>query len=159
MGEYGWKKASWDGAALLLLLCHSPRDNIGKMKNIFIADDDLDLLNLYAKTFRLLGYEAETAVNGREALDKLAASGAKPDIILLDLMMPELSGFEVLENLKKDDALKDIPVIVMTNLASLPDESKDLGKIRSLGAADIVIKSNVDPQELVKIADVLLEQK
>lgn len=127
------------------------------MKKIFIADDDPAMMALYTRAFKLSGYNTETAVNGQEALDKLSASKHKPDIILLDIMMPKLSGFEVLENIKKDADLKKVPVIALTNLASLKSAQSDLEKIRVLGAADIVVKSNTDPKELVKKVESIIK--
>ncbi|MEK7546888.1 MAG: response regulator [Patescibacteria group bacterium] len=126
------------------------------MKKIFIVDDDPAMLNLYTRTFKLSGHDVETATNGQEALDKLSASEQKPDVILLDIMMPKLSGFEVLENIKKNDSLAKIPVIALTNLASLRSASSDLEKIRALGAVDVVVKSDTDPKELVKRVESLM---
>lgn len=126
------------------------------MKKVFIAEDDPAIINLYARTFKHSGYDVKTAVNGREALDKLSDAKPKPDIILLDIMMPELSGFEVLENIKKDDELKKVPVVAMTNMASLKSAASDLEKIRAMGAVDVVVKSDIDPKELVKKAESLM---
>ena len=127
-------------------------------KNVFIVDDDPAMRDLYTRTFKLSGYDVETAVNGQEALDKLSALEQKPDIILMDIMMPKLSGFEVLENIKKNDSLAKIPVIALTNLASLNSAQSDLKKIRALGAVDVVVKSDIDPKELVKKVESLMAQ-
>jgi len=129
------------------------------MKKIFIADDDPAMMALYSRAFKLSGYNIDTAVDGQEALDKLLVLKSKPDLILLDIMMPKLSGFEVLESIKKDADLKKVPVIVLTNLASLKSAQSDLEKVRTLGAEDIVVKSDVDPKELVRRAENLIAQK
>jgi CheY-like chemotaxis protein len=120
------------------------------MKKILIVEDDPRVRNLYTRALELSGYEVETTENGQDALDKLSATKPKPDLILLDVMMPKLSGFDVLGIIKKDEELKKVPVIVTTNMESLKNASNDLEKLRALGAEDIVIKSNLDPNELVK---------
>jgi len=128
------------------------------MKKVFIADDDRAIVDLYARMLKLSNYDVETAVDGQDALDKLSASNPKPDLICLDMVMPKLSGFEVLQRIKNDDSLKEIPVMALTNMVSLPDMSVDLEKVRALGAVDIVIKSDVDPKELVQRMESIMQK-
>lgn len=113
-------------------------------KFILIAEDR----KFYANTFKLKltqeGHEVVIADNGDEAL-KMALE-RKPDLMLLDLMMPEKSGFETLEELKADPQLKDIPVIVMSNLA----QEGDIDKVKTLGAIDYVVKANTSLQEAIE---------
>jgi CheY-like chemotaxis protein len=89
------------------------------MAKIFFVEDDVSILRLYAQAFTLSGHDVVLASNGEEALEKLKTMVPKPDIILLDMMMPKLNGFEVLKVIKKDAALKDIMVVVLTNMESL----------------------------------------
>jgi len=108
---------------------------------------------MYRRAFQKSGWEVETASDGEEALGKLFASKDVPDAILLDIMMPKADGFEVLKKIKKSgSALENVPVLAMTNLASLSNGEADLEKVRALGAKDVIIKSQLDPQEVVNIA-------
>lgn len=87
------------------------------MKNkIFIVEDDFLLVRLYKRAFEFNGYETESAYNGEEALIKIKEMTEKPNVILLDILMPKMSGLELLEEIKKIPEVKDIPVAVFTNL-------------------------------------------
>ena len=130
------------------------------MGKILIVDDDSAMSRLYKSAFTLSGYDAKTAADGKEALEKLSVPEDKPDIIFLDMMMPKLNGFDVLEHIKKDNRLKDIPVIALTNISSLPEGPHDFQKIRSLGAVDIIIKSQADPQKVVaRAAEIIASRR
>ncbi|OGF62275.1 hypothetical protein A2926_04265 [Candidatus Giovannonibacteria bacterium RIFCSPLOWO2_01_FULL_44_40] len=123
------------------------------MKKVFIAEDNQSIARMYRRAFQKSGWEVETASDGEEALGKLFASKDVPDAILLDIMMPKADGFEVLKKIKKSgSALENVPVLAMTNLASLSNGEADLEKVRALGAKDVIIKSQLDPQEVVNIA-------
>ncbi|MFA6435311.1 MAG: response regulator [Elusimicrobiales bacterium] len=85
------------------------------MNNILIVDDDYSIRELYKYIFAELGYTVETAVNGREALEKIKAF--KPDCMLVDISMPEMDGCEFIARLNRppvDPALKKVPFIIMT---------------------------------------------
>ena len=84
-------------------------------------------------------------MDGREALKKIRSE--EPDMVLLDLIMPEKNGFEVLEEMKKDKALKNIPVIVLSNLG----QESDVDQGKKLGAVDYLIKSNVSIKEVIEV--------
>jgi len=121
---------------------------------ILIIEDDTFLLNMYTTKFELENYDVATAADGAEGLKK--AGSFVPDIILLDILMPKMNGFEVLENLKKSDVTKDIPVILLTNLNQKDEVEKGL----ALGAKDYLIKAHFMPSEIVeKIKKLLSEQK
>jgi CheY-like chemotaxis protein len=109
---------------------------------ILVADDDPVILRLLQVNFRLEGYRVETAPHGDEALRK--ARELKPDLILLDVMMPGVDGWEVCRRLKEEPATADIPVIFLS--ARAQDEDRRRG--RALGVVDYVTKP-FDPGSLV----------
>ena len=122
------------------------------MVKIFLVEDDPLMVRMYEKAFRLHGYEVELAFNGEEAIAKLEVVQSKPTLILLDIMMPKLSGFDVLRHMKADAKLKGIPVVVLTNLAGREDAEKAL----ALGAVLYLVKSQYDPKDVVaKVEEVL----
>ena len=117
---------------------------------ILLAEDDRILRKAGEATLKKRGYAVIAAVDGEDALAK--AREHKPDLILLDVIMPKLQGFEVLANLKSDAATRDIPVIMLSNLQ---DES-DVRKATDAGALDYLVKSNVPLDVLAaRIAEAL----
>lgn len=117
---------------------------------VLIVDDDAFLSGIYATKLELEGFGVVTARDGDEGLK--AAGKEQPDLILLDVLMPKLDGFEVLKRLKEDDETKDIPVIMLTNLGQKEDVEKGLAE----GAVDYLIKAHFVPAEAVaKIKKVL----
>lgn len=125
-----------------------------KKPKILIIEDDEFLVNIYQTKFEIEGFKVFLAKDGEQALK--VAKSKLPDIILLDILLPKLDGFAVLEELKKDPATKDIPVILLTNLGQKEDVQKGL----NLGAADYLIKAHFKPSETVdKVRKVLTETK
>jgi len=118
------------------------------MAKILITEDDPLMSRLYQKIFTFEGHEVETAENGEVGLEKVRSY--KPDIILLDVMMPKMNGLQVLEKLKLDPETKSIPVIMLTNLAGQQDAETALSK----GAVKYIVKSEHEPKE---IADIVKE--
>jgi len=118
------------------------------MAKILITEDDPLMARLYQKIFTFEGHEVETAENGEEGLEKVRSY--KPDIVLLDVMMPKMNGLEMLEKLKLDPETKSIPVIMLTNLAGQQDAETALSK----GAVKYIVKSEHEPKE---IADIVKE--
>jgi DNA-binding response OmpR family regulator len=117
---------------------------------VLIVDDDAFLSGIYATKLELEGFEVASARDGEEGLK--AAMKEKPALILLDVLMPKLDGFEVLKRLKSDPDTKPIPVIMLTNLGQKEDIEKGLAD----GAADYLIKAHFVPAEAVeKIKKVL----
>ena len=110
-----------------------------------MAEDDSLLVHIYGKKFKASGYEIEFAMDGEEAISKLKEMEMKPSLVLLDGQMPRKTGFEVLEEMKKDPELKDIPVIFLTNMYEKADEEKGI----SLGAVSYLVKSQYIPSEIV----------
>ena len=113
------------------------------MAKILIVEDDLLVSRMYQRAFISEGFNVDLAANGREGLKK--AQEGRPDLVLLDIMMPEMNGLEVLSALKTDEALKAIPVVVLTNLSGTRDAEAAMAK----GAAEYLVKSEYKPREVV----------
>jgi len=129
---------------------------------ILVVDDTADNLDLMAGLLQDR-YRVKVAINGEKAL-QIARSGSPPDLILLDIMMPGLSGYQVCEQLKQDPATRDIPIIFLTAMAATEDETRGL----ELGAVDFITKPVNPPIVLARVAtqlqlkvaaDVLRDQK
>jgi DNA-binding response OmpR family regulator len=118
-------------------------DSSKTVKTILVAEDDRFYANVYRRKLELEGFEVIMAENGEVAL-KLAEEKI-PDLILLDLIMPIMDGFTVLSKIKKDDKLKNIRVIVLSNLG----QDEDITKAKALGADEYIVKSNLSIEELV----------
>jgi len=117
---------------------------MGHVKRILLAEDDRFLRKAAEATLRGRGFTVLTAVDGEEAL-RLARSD-RPDLILLDLIMPKLQGFEVLRSLKTDETTASIPVIVLSNLG----QERDVEHAMEAGAAAYFVKANLSLQDLVR---------
>ena len=113
-------------------------------KTVLLVEDDRFLRRAAEATLRQSGFTVVAAADGEEALRQ--ASASRPDIVLLDLIMPKLQGFEVLRRMKADPATSAIPVIVLSNLG----QDSDVKQAMSLGATSYFVKSNLSLQELVK---------
>ena len=121
-----------------------------KKIHILLVEDDVFLSNIYKTKFEMEGFKISTSDNGEIGLAD--AKKKKPDIILLDVLLPKMDGFTVLENLKKDPEVKDIPVILLTNLGQKDDVQKGL----DAGAEDYMIKAHFKPSEVVeKVREIL----
>ena len=116
------------------------------MAKIMIVEDDAILVEMYQAKFELEGHDIVVAGNGQECLDLLTSY--EPDLILLDILMPQLNGFHVLKEIKKHPNLRNIPVILLTNLGEAEvDMNQELA--RALGVTDYLIKSHHTPDEVV----------
>jgi len=111
---------------------------------ILLVEDDPFLLSMYTTKFEMENFEVVTAGDGDKGL-KLARKEA-PDIILLDIMLPKMDGFEVLKVLKSDKVVSHTPVILLTNLSQKSEVEQGL----SLGAKDYLIKAHFMPSEVVE---------
>jgi DNA-binding response OmpR family regulator len=116
-------------------------------KKILVVEDDKFLRSLTVKRLSEENYEVITAVDGNSGLS--TAVDEKPDLVLLDLLLPGMSGFEVLEKMKADDQAKDIPVVVFSNLG----QREDIEKAKTLGANDYLIKANFTLDDVVEKVD------
>ncbi len=119
---------------------------------VLLVEDDSFLLGMYATKFELEGFEVLTAEDGEKGLK--AAKEKRPDIILLDILMPRMNGVEVLEELKKDDTTKGIPVILLTNL----NQKEEIERCMSMGANDYLIKAHFMPSEVIEKVKKILNQ-
>ncbi|MBU1952549.1 response regulator [Patescibacteria group bacterium] len=114
-----------------------------------MIEDDQDQIQLYGTKFRLEGYDFIFGNDGNDGL-KLAKE-QNPDIVLLDIMLYEEDGIEVLKKIKQDQKTKNIPVIIFSNL----DKKEIVDKAFTLGAVDYIIKSKIVPSEIVeKVAEI-----
>jgi CheY-like chemotaxis protein len=120
------------------------------MIKILIVEDDPLMSRMYQKIFKFEGYEADFALDGQEALDKIRVD--KPTLILLDIMMPKMNGLQLLEKLKMDPETKAIPVVMLTNLAGTQDAETALTK----GAVKYIIKSENEPKQVVNMVKEIL---
>ncbi|KUK66239.1 MAG: Two component transcriptional regulator, winged helix family [Parcubacteria bacterium 34_609] len=120
------------------------------MKKILLIEDDKFLRELMVKKLLTMDYDVAFAVDGESGLSMIKE--VKPDVVLLDLILPGINGFEVLEKAKQDPEIADIPVIILSNLG----QKEDIERGQELGAADFMIKAHFTPQEVAnKIKTVL----
>jgi len=120
------------------------------MKKILLIEDDKFLRELMVKKLLTMDYDVTSAVDGESGLSMIKE--VKPDVVLLDLILPGINGFEVLEKAKQDPEIADIPVIILSNLG----QKEDIERGQKLGAADFMIKAHFTPQEVVnKIKTIL----
>lgn len=113
------------------------------MKKILIVEDDKFLRELIVQKLTTEGYEALEAMDGEEGIKKTKEQ--RPDLVLLDLILPGIDGFEVLNRMKEDSVLSSIPVIILSNLGQKEDVEKGL----KMGAVDYLIKAHFTPGEII----------
>lgn len=119
---------------------------------ILLVEDDQTLVEMYSLKFKEEGFNIVSATDGLMGLE--LAKKEKPVVILLDVMMPKMDGFAVLTELKKDEATKNIPVLMLSNLG----QKADIEKGQTLGANDYVVKASMTPTQVVdKIKSYLKE--
>lgn len=122
-------------------------------KKILIIEDDKFLLKLYSDKLRRADFEVAESVTGEEALNKISAD--RPDLIILDLILPKRSGFEILTELKLNPKTKNIPVIILTNLGQESDIKRGL----EMGAADYLVKTDFSMNKLPQLVKEKLIKK
>lgn len=121
------------------------------MKKILFVEDEDSLQKTLTVALKEGGYAVENAYDGEKGLEMARAS--KPDLIILDIILPKRDGFSVLEELKQDGSTKNIPVIVLTNLESV----ESVGKMVELGATTYLVKANYDLMDIVNKANEILK--
>lgn len=112
-------------------------------KKILLIEDEEIMVDLLTKKLEKEGYELSVARDGKEGLEMMKKE--RPDLVLLDIIMPKMGGFEVMEAMSKDSELKQIPIIVISNSG----QPVELDRAQRLGARDWLIKTEFDPQEVL----------
>lgn len=113
-------------------------------KKILIIEDDKFLRELIARKLEKVGYEIIQAVDGESGLKKMEEE--RPQVVLLDLILPGIDGFEVLSQGKKKNLLEKSPVLVLSNLG----QKEDVERALNLGAVDYLIKAHFTPEEIIE---------
>lgn len=111
--------------------------------NIVLADDEQFIARAYTQGLTKAGYKVHTASDGTAAFDMIKS--IKPDLVLLDLIMPGMTGFEVLKAVKETEELSSIPVIILSNLSQETDQAE----AKKLGAAEFLIKSDASLGDVI----------
>lgn len=115
-----------------------------KPKKILVVDDEANVVEVLTKKFQAEGFLVDAAYNGEEALQKIQES--KPDLILLDIIMPKLDGISVMQRLKASDDTKDIPIIILTNLY----DDKKVSEVLKAGNTDYLVKVEHPVNEVIE---------
>lgn len=123
-------------------------------KSILIVEDNILLSEMYTYKLRLEWYDVHLSSDGEKAVKFLFEWSMLPDLILLDIMMPKMDGFEVLRRIRLDPRFGDTKIIVFSNL----NEQRDRERCFRLGADDFLLKANVTPKDLIEHIRNLLEQ-
>lgn len=126
----------------------------GNKKKILIVDDDNFLLDMYALKFSQNNFEVYTASDGVHALEKLTG-GLSPDVMLMDIIMPGMNGFEVLSIINTQKLCPNCIKIILSNKS----EQKDIDEGEKLGVAGYIVKANFTPAEVIKQVVKILEKK
>jgi DNA-binding response OmpR family regulator len=114
-------------------------------KSILIVDDDKFLLDMYSIKFNEEGFGVDVASSGREAIERLSA-GFKPDIILLDIVMPSMDGLTLFDTMKKQNLAPAAIVIILSNLG----QREDIDRGVAMGAQGYIVKASSTPTEVVE---------
>jgi DNA-binding response OmpR family regulator len=112
-------------------------------KNILIIEDDKFLRDLIVQKVAKEGFNVSAAIDGEDGVKKIKEE--KPDLVLLDLILPGIDGFEVLAQVREEESLKSLPVIILSNLGQREDVEKGL----RLGAIDYLVKAHFTPGEII----------
>ncbi len=124
---------------------------MSEKKKVLLADDEEDIKAVVQLFLESKGYEVITAFDGLSAIDM--AQAEKPDLILLDVMMPVVNGYEVCTRLKADEATRDIPIVMLSAMA----QSESVDKGLSAGAVDYIVKP-FDPARLEEVVRRILSE-
>ena len=121
------------------------------MKQILLVEDDPFLIDIYKTKLKEAGFEVKIATDGEEALEKLKQNNLQkkplwPDLLILDVVLPHIDGWEVLRKIKEDEVLKDLKIVVLSNLGQKSEVERGL----ELGAAKYLIKAHYTPSQVVE---------
>jgi DNA-binding response OmpR family regulator len=120
---------------------------------ILLVEDDTFISGMYQTKLSTLGYTVRVAMDGEEGWNELQKES--PDLVLLDIVLPKKDGFEILGDIRGSEKLKNLPVILLTNLGQKPDVQKGL----DLGADDYIIKAHFTPSEVVEKIERMLAKR
>lgn len=126
----------------------------GQKRKILIVDDDNFLLDMYALKFSQSNFEVYTAPSGVHALEKLKG-GLVPEVILMDIIMPEMDGFEALKQIKEKNFCPDCVKIILSNQS----EKSDMDQANGLGVVGYIVKANSTPTEVIDQVIKILEKR
>jgi len=128
-------------------------------KTILLVEDDLPIIDIYETAFKQAKFKVETIILGRDAIKRIkkikTKKAKKPDLVLLDLILPDINGIQVLREIRKQKETKDLPVFILTNYGSR--ELKRMGY--ELKAEEYIIKTKHTPTLLVKLVKERLREK
>lgn len=113
------------------------------MKRILFIEDEAALQKTFSDILKSEGFEVISALNGESGLSLMKRE--KPDLVLLDLILPKIHGLDVLKKMKQDESIKNIPVIVLTNVESI----EEIDKALELGATTYLVKSDYSLEEVI----------
>lgn len=113
------------------------------MKKILLIEDDQFIIDIYSTKLKEEGFDVDVAMNGEKAIEKVKE---KPDLILLDIVLPGLDGWEILREIKRQEESKSIPVIILSNLS----QKSEVEKSFKLGVTKYLIKSNYTPSQVIQ---------
>lgn len=123
-----------------------------KKRTILVAEDDQDLLEMYAQAFKREGFDVVIARDGKEAWEYVKKNFDAVDLMISDIIMPKMDGFDLLEKIHSSDEYAKIPIIILTNL----DQNGDRDAALALGAKKYFVKANMTPKQLVGVANEIL---
>lgn len=115
-----------------------------KQYTIFLVDDDPFLLSMYSTKFKAEGFMVETVTDGPLLLSKIK-EGPAPDLILLDMILPSMSGVEILQKIRQDALIPQTKIVILSN----QNDTADVEKIQELGADGYLVKASMIPSEVV----------
>lgn len=127
-------------------------DTAASSPKVLLVEDDSFLVGMYVTKLELEHFQTFVASEGDKGLE--VARSIHPDLVLLDIVLPKMDGFTVLEHLKSEEATRDIPVILLTNLG----QQKDVNRGLALGANDYLVKAHYMPSEVVEKIKALIQE-
>ena len=126
-------------------------------KKIFLIEDDAAIIDVYKTAFDLAGINTEVIIWGKQAIEKIrqiqCGNLEKPCLVLLDLILPDINGLEILKEIKQNDKTKDITVFVLSNYTS-----QDFGQADGIKPEKFILKTSITPTSLVKLIQMQLKK-
>ena len=126
-------------------------DQFGSAQKIIIVEDNVSLADIYKTRLEMLGYSCLTAYDGIAALNLIEHE--RPNLVLLDLMVPKIAGDQILETMRKNDWGRDVPVLIISNL----NEADAPAGLRAMGIEGYAVKSNLSDDQLDRLVDNILK--